>query len=116
MATIRHVDEIFLRRAVEIVLTHLDQHEFSGNELAAELNLSREQTHRKLKRYSGVPTGKFVCYLRLLKAYGLLFANGYTVSEISYKVGFESPSYFNKCFKEAFGVPPGDIRRNGKRF
>ena len=52
----------------------------------------------------------------MLKDYRLLFSNGYTVSEIAYKVGFESPSYFNKCFKEAFGVPPGDIRRNGERF
>ncbi|HKZ39306.1 MAG TPA: helix-turn-helix domain-containing protein, partial [Chryseolinea sp.] len=50
----------------------------------------------------------------LLKAYHYLITAPFTIAEIAYKVGFESPAYFNKCFKEAFGIPPGDIKRKGK--
>ena len=108
------VDPVFVTRAAEMVLAHLDQHDFSGNELASSLNLSREQTHRKLKKDTTLSTGKFISYLRLLKSYDYLLTAQFTVAEIAYKVGFESPAYFNKCFKEAFGIRPGDIKKNGK--
>lgn len=110
------VDPVFVTKAAEIVMAHLEQHDFSGNELAASLNLSREQTHRKLKKDTSLPTGKFISYLRLLKAYHYLLTARYSVAEIAYKVGFESPAYFNKCFREAFGIRPGDVKKNGETF
>ncbi len=107
-------DPVFVARAAEIVMAHLDQHDFSGNELASCLNLSREQTHRKLKKDTGLSTGKFISYLRLIKSYHYLLTTTYTVAEIAYKVGFQSPAYFNKCFKESLGIRPGEAKKNGR--
>ena len=113
MGFAKSVDLVFVTRAAEIVIAHLDQHDFSGNELASCLNLSREQTHRKLKKNTSLSTGKFISYLRLLHAYQYLITSRYTVAEVAYKVGFESPAYFNKCFKDAFEMSPGDIKKKG---
>lgn len=113
MSATRLADPIFIHRATEAVIAHLDHPNFSGNELASQLSLSREQTHRKLKQGTGMPTGKFISSLRLLKAYHMLVNTHHNVAEVGYKVGFESPAYFNKCFKETFGVSPGDVKKNG---
>lgn len=109
----RSVDSGFIRRATEMVVHHLDQESFSGNELADHLHLSREQTHRKLKQHTSLSTGKFIRYIRLLKACVYLIEGKYSIAEISFKVGFDSPTYFNKCFKEELGISPGEIKRSG---
>ncbi|HJS53168.1 MAG TPA: helix-turn-helix domain-containing protein [Chitinophagaceae bacterium] len=106
-------DSAFLKRAAVIVVSHLDDEHFSGNELAEKLCLSREQTHRKIKQSTSLSTGKFIRYIRILKAYGYLLEGNFSVSEISYKVGFEDPSYFNKCFKEEAGFSPGEVKKRG---
>ncbi len=107
------VDAAFLKRAAGIVVSHLEEEHFSGNELAEQLSLSREQTHRKIKQFTSLSTGKFVRYIRILKAYCYLLEGSLSVSEISYKVGFENPSYFNKCFREETGISPGEIKKSG---
>lgn len=83
----------FIKRAVNIVVDHLDQEKFSGNALAEQLSLSREQTHRKLKRNVSLSTGKFIRFIRLLRACVYLIEGSDTIAEISFKVGFSSPSY-----------------------
>lgn len=94
-------------------MNHLDDEHFSGNELAEKLFLSREQTHRKIKQSTSLSTGKFIRYIKILKAYAYLLEGNFSVSEISYKVGFEDPSYFNKCFKEETGSSPGEVKKSG---
>lgn len=107
------VDAAFLKRVAGIVVSHLEEEHFSGNELADKLSLSREQTHRKIKQFTSLSTGKFIRYIRILKAYCYLLEGSLSVSEISYKVGFENPSYFNKCFREETGISPGEIKKSG---
>lgn len=107
------VDAAFLRKAAGIVVSQFDDARFSGNELAEKLYLSREQTHRKIKHSTSLSTGKFIRYIRILKAFGYLLEGDLSVSEISYKVGFEDPSYFNKCFKEETGLSPGEVKKSG---
>ena len=107
------IDSAFLKKAAGIVVNYLEDEHFSGNELAEQLNLSREQTHRKIKQFTSLSTGKFIRYIRVLKAYAYLLEGNFSVSEISYKVGFEDPSYFNKCFKEETGLSPGEIKKSG---
>lgn len=107
------VDSAFLKKAAGIVVSHLEEEHFSGNELADKLSLSREQTHRKIKQFTSLSTGKFIRYIRILKAYGYLLEGNLSVSEISYKVGFGDPSYFNKCFREETGRSPGEIKKSG---
>jgi AraC-like DNA-binding protein/TolB-like protein len=106
-------DPGFINRAVSLVVDHLDQENFSGNELAEKLSLSREQTHRKLKQNISLSTGKFIRFIRLLRACIYLTEGSDTIAEISFKVGFSSPSYFNKCFREELGNSPGDFRKQG---
>jgi AraC-like DNA-binding protein len=103
----------FIKRAVSVVVEHLDQEKISGNELAEHLSLSREQTHRKLKQNVSLSTGKFIRFIRLLRACVYLIEDSDTIAEISFKVGFSSPSYFNKCFREELGISPGDLRKEG---
>ncbi len=110
----KFTDPVFIARAAEVVIARGNNHNFSGTELAGELSLSREQTHRKIKKDTNLSTGKFICYIRLLKACRLIQRTSLTISEVSYKVGFESPAYFNKCFKDAFKINPGDLKRQGK--
>ncbi|MEO6288746.1 MAG: AraC family transcriptional regulator, partial [Ginsengibacter sp.] len=111
MSSIQSINSDFIKRAAELVISNLDEKSFSGNELAALLHLSREQTHRKLKKDTGLSTGKFILYLRLLKAVYYIQNGNATIAEICYKVGFESPAYFNKCFKETWGISPGEARK-----
>jgi AraC-like DNA-binding protein/tetratricopeptide (TPR) repeat protein len=106
-------DPGFIKSAISIVIDHLDQENFSGNELAEKLSLSREQTHRKLKQNLSLSTGKFIRFIRLLHACVYLIEGSDTIAEISFKVGFSSPSYFNKCFREELGISPGDLRKEG---
>ncbi|MEX2568003.1 MAG: helix-turn-helix domain-containing protein [Cyclobacteriaceae bacterium] len=110
----RSVDSGFIKRATEVVVSRLDQEGFSGNELAGSLGLSREQTHRKIKQYTTLSSGKFIRSIRLLKACVFLMEGKYSISEISYKLGFDTPSYFNKCFREELGTSPGELKRKGQ--
>ncbi len=110
----RSVDSGFIKRATEVVVCRLDQEGFSGNELAGLIGLSREQTHRKIKQYTTLSSGKFIRSIRLLKACVFLVEGKYSISEISYMLGFDTPSYFIKCFKEELGISPGEFKRKGR--
>ncbi len=105
------VAEGFVHRATKIVIGHLDDADFSVRDLAHHLHFSREQTHRKLKKKTGLSSGKFIRYIRLLYAYHYLVSGGESVQEIGYRVGFSNPTYFNKCFKEAWKITPGKVDR-----
>ncbi len=109
----RSADPAFLKKAVMAVIAHIEQEHFSGNELAEQLCLSREQTHRKIKQLTSLSTGKFIRNIRILKAYVYLIQHNCSIAEVSYKVGFDDPSYFNKCFREEIGLSPGEVKRIG---
>ncbi len=97
----------FLSELRRIVLQKLSEDDFGVNVLAKEVRLSRSQLHRKLKSLTGKSASCFIRETRLLHASELLKENNNTVSEIAYKVGFSSASYFNKCFHDYFGHSPG---------
>ncbi len=97
----------FLSELRGIVVQNLSEDDFGVNDLAKEVRLSRSQLHRKLKYLTGKSTSCFIREIRLINASKLLRDNNNTVSEIAYKVGFSSPSYFNKCFHDYFGHSPG---------
>ena len=79
-------------------------------QLAEELFLSRSKLYRKIKALTGDTATEFIRKIRLEKAKELLEKTDLTVSEIGYKVGFSSPSYFTKCFKNQFGRIPKEVR------
>jgi AraC-like DNA-binding protein len=79
-------------------------------EIASEMNLSRVQLYRKVKALTGSSPVELMRKARLSKAYRLLLSGDKNISEVAYEVGFSAPSYFTKCFKDEFGVLPGDVR------
>ncbi|GIK22429.1 MAG: hybrid sensor histidine kinase/response regulator [Ignavibacteriota bacterium] len=105
-----NLDEEFMSRAIAVVEKHLSEEDFSIEEFAGELNMSRVQLHRKLKALIGKSAGQYIRSARLAKAKQFIEEQKGNISEISYSVGFSSPAYFTKCFKEEFGYLPSDLQ------
>ncbi len=100
------MDEKLLKRAMEIVEKHMDNSEFTTDEFAREMCMSRSNLHLKMKALTGESTNDFIRKMRLNKACKLLKEGQYTVSEVSAMVGFNTPSYFSTTFKKFFGCLP----------
>jgi AraC-like DNA-binding protein len=77
--------------------------------LARKLHLSESQVYRKLKAISGKSIAVFIRSVRLQRAKELILTTDRTISEISYDVGFNDPSWFSRVFKEEFGFAPSDL-------
>jgi TolB-like protein/AraC-like DNA-binding protein/Tfp pilus assembly protein PilF len=101
----------FLQKIVAVIQDNLDDEHFGVTELAEALFMSRSNLLRKVKQETGESVSIFIRNVRLQNAYQLLKENELTVSEISFKVGFGSTSYFTKCFRELYGHTPGDLSR-----
>ena len=104
-------ESAFLVRFREVVEARLEDSEVSVDDLAAEMNLSRVQLYRKVKQITGSSPVELLRTTRLKRAYQLLLTTDKSVSEVAYAVGFTAPSYFTKCFKEEYGMVPGDVRK-----
>ena len=104
-------NSFFITRLKEVVESRLENSELSVEDLASDMNLSRVQLYRKVKSVTGSTPVELLRTARLNRAYRLLMTTDRSVSEIAYQVGFTAPSYFTKCFKEAYGMLPGDVRK-----
>lgn len=105
-------DSLFMEAFRHAVHEHLSDSSLNVETVSAALGLSRVQLYRKIKSLTGSSPVEIIRITRLKRAEQLLKTTNKTVSEISYEVGFSSPSYFSKCFKDFFGTVPGDIREN----
>lgn len=101
-------DEDFLNKLVEKIHQHLNESELNVDSLAQMLNMSRATLYRKLRNISELTPNEFIRLVRLKKAAELLKQREYRVNEIAFIVGFNSVSYFAKCFFKQFGVLPKD--------
>ncbi len=99
----------YLKKIVEAVDTHILESDFSVNELADVMCISRSQLHRKISSITGLSTTHFIRIIRLEKAKDLLLSNSGNITEIAYQSGFNSQSYFTKSFIEHFGKPPSNF-------
>ncbi len=104
------MDETFMNRLADILEANLEDEHFGVKELTKEMRVSRSQLHRKLNALTGKSSSQFIREYRLQKAMEMLRDNVATASEIAYRVGFGSPTYFNTSFKEYFGYPPGEVK------
>lgn len=102
------LDEELLKKAMAIVEKNLDNVEFSTNDFAREMCMSRSNLHIKMKALTGESTNDFIRKIRFNQACKLLQEGRYTVSEISGMVGFNTPSYFATSFKKYFGCLPSE--------
>ncbi len=105
---INSVDEKFLEKLQQVLDKQLSNSEFSSDNFASAVGMSRMQLHRKLKSLLGVSATEFLRNERLKTAIILLDKGNGNVSEIAYSVGFNDVSYFSKCFKEVYHVTPTD--------
>ena len=103
------VDAIFIQKAMDIVDNHISNPDFGSDEFCREIGMSRSQLHRKLKALTSQPASEFIRTLRLKRAASLLKDSKLSVEEISYRVGFNSPAYFTKCFRTLFGKTPSEF-------
>ena len=104
-------ENAFILRFKAIVEEKMADSNLSVEDIGAEMNLSRVQLYRKVKALTGCSPVDLLRKARLSEAQRLLVESDLSVSEIAYKVGFTSPSYFTKCFKEEYGKVPGDVRK-----
>ena len=98
----------------QIVLDHLDDEKFGVKELSSKIGLSKSQAFRKVKSLTNKSINQLINETRLEEAAKLILESDLHASEISYKVGFSSPSYFNKCFSKYYGITPGGYKEKYK--
>ena len=101
----------FLAKLKIIIEENLNNEQFGVEDLANRMNMDRTQVYRKVKSITDKSVSQFIREVRLEKALELLKNDEETISEIAYKVGFGSPTYFNTCFHEQYGISPGEFRK-----
>lgn len=99
----------FINNATKFVIENIDNSDYTINELANDLCISRSQLHRKISSLTGFSSTNFMKMIRLEKAKDLLESSSGNVTEIAYSCGFNSQSYFTKSFKEYFGESPSSF-------
>lgn len=102
-------DKQFLNQLHAIIQKNLSDSEFGVEDIGKEIGLSRVQLYRKVKAMTGSSVVDLLRKARLAKAKRLLESRSMSVSEVAYEVGFSAPSYFTKCFKEEYGMLPGEV-------
>lgn len=107
-------DEIFLEKVYSFINSNISKEDLSVEELAKEIGLSYSQVYRKIKSLTKMTTIELVQRCRVNKASELLEAKAGNISEISYMVGFNNPSYFTQCFKKEFHCTPKEYFENIK--
>ncbi|MBV5312971.1 MAG: helix-turn-helix domain-containing protein [Prolixibacteraceae bacterium] len=106
------IEEEFLKKLTEITEANMTNEQFGVSELAREMGMSRSNLHRKVIVISKNSVSQFIRQHRLKRAMEMLQHSANNVSEVAFKVGFGSVSYFTKCFHDYYGFPPGEA---GKR-
>ena len=108
------IDEQLLERAVKCVEKNMGNTEYTVDQLSADVGIERSVLWRKLQALVGQSPSEFIRSLRLKRAAELLATGRYSVQDISWKVGFNTPRYFSSYFKEMFGVTPSQYAKKDK--
>lgn len=107
-------DEVFLNQINEIIESNLSNPQFTIEDLAQMIYMSRSVLYVKMKNLFGMTPNNFIKQIRLRRAAQYLMQGTFKVNEICYLVGFNTPSYFAKCFQEQFGILPKDFAAQQK--
>ena len=102
------LDQKFIEKSIEIVKKNLDNANFSVEQFALEIGMSRSALFLKLKSVTGQSSSEFIRTIRINNAAKLIRSMKYSISEIIYMVGFSDPKYFRTCFKKQFGMRPSE--------
>jgi YesN/AraC family two-component response regulator len=104
--TISSLDEQLLKKAFKIVEENISNEQFDIPFFCTELGVSRTMLFTKIKAWTNFTPNEFINEIRMKRAAQLLELNKLNISQISYKVGFNNPKYFSKCFQKKYGVTP----------
>ena len=107
-------DQTFVTKLREVIRDNMGDSDFSVERIGEEIGLSRVQLYRKVKALTGQTPVELLRKARLERGRRMIEKTEKSVSEIAYEVGFTSPSYFNKCFKDEFGISPGAMREKAQ--
>ncbi|MFV0391554.1 MAG: two-component regulator propeller domain-containing protein [Paludibacteraceae bacterium] len=111
------LDQELLDKATEIVMNHLDDYDFNVSVFAQEMTLGRSKLYLKLKGIIGMTPNDFIINVRLKTAASMLINdNDLNISDITYRLGFNTPRYFSKCFKDLFGISPLNYRKQNNPY
>ena len=109
--TITSLDQQFVEKAIQIVEDNINNAEFSVEELAVQLNISRGYLYKKMVKITGKTSLEFIRIIRMKRAQQLLAESQLQIAEIAYKLGYNSPKIFTKHFKEEFNMSPSEFMR-----
>jgi signal transduction histidine kinase/ligand-binding sensor domain-containing protein/DNA-binding response OmpR family regulator len=112
--SVTSTDEQFIKRLLDVFENHITESDFSTDEFAREVGMSRSNLHRKLQALTNQPTHEFMRTLRLKRAAQLLKKSAGTVTEIAFAVGFNNHSYFSRIFRKQFGQTPTEFASKNK--
>ena len=104
----------FIKKINDVVHKHISDEHFGVSELAEALNISRVTLHRRVRKNFNKTVNALIREIRLKKAWQMLQNNDGSIADIAYSVGFGSATYFNKCFRDNYGYPPGDVLKGNK--
>jgi DNA-binding response OmpR family regulator len=108
---IQNLEDQFLRKVISNIEVHFKDDQFGVEKLSKLMGMSRKHLHHKIKVLTQQTPNELIRNFRLRKAAYLISENAGTVTEISYEVGFNNPSYFSKCFAEFHGKYPSEYNR-----
>ncbi|MBN1791460.1 MAG: helix-turn-helix domain-containing protein [Bacteroidales bacterium] len=104
-------DQLFINKLSGIILSNLEDESFGVSELVHQAGISHYSLKRRLQAITNRSVKQFIREVRLQKAMEILQQEEVNISEVAYRVGFSSPAYFNTCFHELFGFPPGEVKK-----
>jgi signal transduction histidine kinase/DNA-binding response OmpR family regulator len=113
--TLPKKERMFLEKLQTVIGQHLAEEDYGVEQLSLDMAMSRMQLHRKLKAITDTSASLYIRSIRLAHGKRLLEEGIYTVSEVAYRVGFNSATYFSTCFSEEFGYPPSEVRTGSPR-
>jgi transcriptional regulator GlxA family with amidase domain len=102
--------DAFVLSVVQIIEDKLVEEDFSVEDLANTLHLSRTQLFRKLKTLTGQSPSLFIRRLRVGKSREEILSSPLTIAEVAYRHGFKEPAYFSRVYREEFGESPSESR------
>ena len=104
-------DKSFLEKLKELIEVYIDDPRLNISFLCSQLNISQSKLYRKLAELTDLKPNDFIKTIRLKKAVLLLQESELTIAEVAYKIGFNDPLYFSKCFKKQFSITPSEVRK-----
>jgi AraC-like DNA-binding protein len=107
-------ERIFFENVITVVQKKVADESFDFRQFAIEMNVSKSTLHRKINQFTGLTPCKLVLSYRIQIAQQLLLNNSFNISEVAYRIGFNDPRYFSRCFRNEVGISPKKYRESMK--